>query len=102
MAAASIGQVHAARTRDGRHLAIKVQYPGVRESIDSDVDNVATLLRISGLLPQGWTSTPLMAEAKRQLHAEADYLSEGAWLRHYGELLRDAPGFSPCRKCMAI
>ncbi|PNB46613.1 ubiquinol-cytochrome C reductase, partial [Pseudomonas sp. FW305-130] len=52
IAAASIGQVHRARTRDGRDLAIKVQYPGVRESIDADVDNVATLLRVSGLLPR--------------------------------------------------
>jgi Predicted unusual protein kinase len=51
-AAASIGQVHRARTRDGQELAIKLQYPGVRRSIDSDVDNVATLLRVSGLLPR--------------------------------------------------
>lgn len=94
LAAASIGQVHAARTRDGRQLAIKVQYPGVRQSIDSDVDNVATLLRISGLLPRSLDIAPLLDEAKQQLHAEADYLSEGRWLRHYGELLRDAPDFA--------
>lgn len=93
LAAASIGQVHAARTRDGRHLAIKVQYPGVRQSIDSDVDNVATLLRISGLLPRELDIAPLLADAKRQLHAEADYLGEGAWLDHYGGLLADDPEF---------
>lgn len=93
MAAASIGQVHAARTKDGRHLAIKVQYPGVRQSIDSDVDNVATLLRISGLLPKELDIAPLLADAKRQLHAEADYLGEGAWLDHYGGLLSDDPEF---------
>lgn len=51
-AAASIGQVHFAQRKDGRHLAIKIQYPGVRQSIDSDVDNVASLLRVSGLLPE--------------------------------------------------
>jgi predicted unusual protein kinase regulating ubiquinone biosynthesis (AarF/ABC1/UbiB family) len=72
VAAASIGQVHLAQTKDGRRLAIKVQYPGVRQSIDSDVDNVATLLRISGLLPSGLDVGPLLLEAKRQLHAEAD------------------------------
>ncbi len=94
LAAASIGQVHAARTKDGRHLAIKVQYPGVRQSISSDVDNVATLLRISGLLPKNLDLKPLLTEAKEQLHSEADYLSEGAWLRHYGELLADAPDFA--------
>ena len=47
MAAASIGQVHRAELPDGRILAIKVQYPGVRASINADVDNVATLLRLS-------------------------------------------------------
>lgn len=94
LAAASIGQVHAARTKDGRHLAIKVQYPGVRQSIDSDVDNVATLLRVSGLLPKNLDLKPLLAEVKAQLHSEADYLSEGAWLHHYGELLADAPDFA--------
>ena len=94
MAAASIGQVHAARTKDGRHLAIKVQYPGVRQSIDSDVDNVATLLRLSGLLPKSLDIKPLLEEAKAQLRAEADYLGEGAWLKHYGALLADAPAFA--------
>ncbi len=93
IAAASIGQVHRATTHDGRELAIKVQYPGVRESIDADVDNVATLLRISGLLPKEIDVTPLLAEAKRQLHEEADYEREGAMMTRYGALLADDPGF---------
>ena len=93
IAAASIGQVHLAETTDGRHLAIKVQYPGVRESIDSDVDNVAALLRISGLLPQGLDIGPLLQEAKYQLHAEADYLREGAYLHRYRCLLADSADF---------
>ncbi len=82
-AAASIGQVHRAITHDGRDLAIKVQYPGVRASIDSDVDNMATLLRLPGLMPRGMDLAPLMAEAKRQLHAEADYLAEAQHLTRY-------------------
>lgn len=86
-AAASIGQVHLAVTRDGRNLAIKVQYPGVRASIDSDLDNVATLLRLPGVLPRGMDIAPLIAEAKRQLHAEADYIAEASHLRQFGELL---------------
>jgi predicted unusual protein kinase regulating ubiquinone biosynthesis (AarF/ABC1/UbiB family) len=52
IAAASIGQVHRAQTRDGRDLAIKIQYPGIRASIDSDVNNVATLLHMSGQIPK--------------------------------------------------
>ena len=94
VAAASIGQVHRARTRGGQALAVKIQYPGVRRSIDSDIDNVATLLRMSGLLPQALDVAPLLDEAKRQLHAEADYLLEAAHLRRYGALLGDSPAFA--------
>ena len=93
LAAASIGQVHRAITRDGRDLAIKVQYPGVAESIDADVDNVATLLRISGILPPKLYIAPLLEEAKRQLREEADYAREGEQMRHVGALLGDAPEF---------
>lgn len=89
IAAASIGQVHRAWTRDGRDLAIKVQYPGVRRSIDSDVDNLASLIRVSGLAPPGVDLAPLLAEAKRQLHEEADYEREGAQLALFHDLLRD-------------
>ena len=77
IAAASIGQVHRATLPDGRVLAIKVQYPGVAASIDADVDNVATLLRVSGLLPATLDLAPLLTEAKRQLADEADYRREG-------------------------
>lgn len=94
VAAASIGQVHLAQTKDGQRLAIKIQYPGVRQSINSDVDNVATLLRLSGLLPKSLDIAPLMAEAKQQLHHEADYLREGAYMGEYGALLRHAREFS--------
>ena len=94
VAAASIGQVHLGQTKDGQRLAIKIQYPGVRQSINSDVDNVATLLRLSGLLPKSLDIAPLMAEAKQQLHHEADYLREGAYMGEYGALLRHASEFS--------
>ena len=93
VAAASIGQVHRATLPDGRVLAIKVQYPGVAASIDADVDNVATLLRLSGLLPETLDVAPLLAEAKRQLREEADYLREADQMRRYGALLADHPAF---------
>jgi predicted unusual protein kinase regulating ubiquinone biosynthesis (AarF/ABC1/UbiB family) len=93
IAAASIGQVHRARTHDGRDLAIKVQYPGVRASIDSDVDNVAALIRIGGLVPKGVDIAPMLAEAKHQLHEEADYECEGRCLAEFGVLLADRPEF---------
>jgi len=91
IAAASIGQVHRATAHDGRCLAIKVQYPGVRESIDADVDNVATLLRVSGFLPRELDIAPLLEAAKRQLAEEADYKREGAQMTLFGQLLADTP-----------
>lgn len=93
IAAASIGQVHKALTRDGQELAIKVQYPGVAKSIDSDVDNVVTLLKIAGFAPPELEMEKLMAAAKKQLHEEADYQREGAQMQLYREQLADVPGF---------
>lgn len=93
LAAASIGQVHHAQTHDGRDLAIKVQYPGVRDSIDSDLSNLTRVLRLSGLLPKGMDLTPLIKEARAQLHDEADYTQEAAYLRQFHALLRNDPHF---------
>lgn len=93
IAAASIGQVHRATLPDGRVIAVKVQYPGVVGSIDADVDNVATLLRVSGLMPKELDIAPLLAEAKRQLHEEADYGRERAMLERYRALIGDDPAY---------
>jgi predicted unusual protein kinase regulating ubiquinone biosynthesis (AarF/ABC1/UbiB family) len=93
IAAASIGQVHRATLPDGRLVAIKVQYPGVAASIDADVDNVATLLRLSSLLPSTLDIAPLLSEAKQQLREEADYVREAAQMRRYGALLAGNPAF---------
>ena len=91
IAAASIGQVHRARTRDGRELALKIQYPGVARSISSDVDNVAALLKLFNLLPFDVDVAGIVAEAKRQLLQEADYLAESGFLEHYAQLVADVP-----------
>ncbi|MDT0583759.1 MULTISPECIES: AarF/ABC1/UbiB kinase family protein [Alteromonadaceae] len=85
IAAASIGQVHRAKLHDGRELAIKVQYPGVRESIDSDIDNVVGLIKLTGALPKHINIDPLLDEAKAQLKTEADYLQEAQFLKAYRE-----------------
>ncbi len=91
IAAASIGQVHTATTTDGRELALKIQYPGVARSIDSDVDNLATALRMARILPGEIDFGPLIEEAKRQLRDEADYETEAGHLRRYAALLADEP-----------
>jgi predicted unusual protein kinase regulating ubiquinone biosynthesis (AarF/ABC1/UbiB family) len=93
IAAASIGQVHRAQTHDGRDMAIKVQYPGVARSIDSDVSNVGALIRMSGMLPKGFAIDPYLAEAARQLHEETDYLREAACLNRFRDLLAGTEGF---------
>jgi predicted unusual protein kinase regulating ubiquinone biosynthesis (AarF/ABC1/UbiB family) len=91
IAAASIGQVHRVRARDGRDLALKVQYPGVARSIESDVDNVAALLHVFNLLPLDIDVSAIVAEAKRQLRQEADYLKEASFIEHYRRLVADEP-----------
>jgi len=93
IAAASIGQVHRAALPDGQVVAVKVQYPGVARSIDADVDNVASLLRMSGMLPHRLDIAPLLQEAKRQLHEEADYIREAQQMRRYRTMLAGDPAF---------
>ena len=93
IAAASIGQVHRAMTPDGRMLAIKVQYPGVARSIDSDVDNVASLLKLTGLLPPELDIAPLLAAAKEQLREEADYLREGEMMGRFAQMVEGREEF---------
>jgi len=89
LAAASIGQVHAATAVDGRELALKIQYPGIARSIDSDVDNLAALLRMANVLPVEVDVTEIIGEAKRQLKQEADYEREAEQLSRYRELVAD-------------
>jgi predicted unusual protein kinase regulating ubiquinone biosynthesis (AarF/ABC1/UbiB family) len=102
LAAASIGQVHRALTPEGDALAVKLQYPGVAAAIDSDLDNAAALIRWSGLWPAELDIGPLMTEARRQLHEEADYAREGGALARFGELLAEdgrfiVPRLDPAR-----
>ncbi|PLW86956.1 ubiquinol-cytochrome C reductase [Halioglobus japonicus] len=93
LAAASIGQVHRTVSPDGREIVLKVQYPGIANSIDADVDNIASLLNISGLLPAELEIQPLLEDAKAQLHDEADYHKEAEFLAAFGELLADDERF---------
>ncbi len=95
IAAASIGQVHRAETHEGEVLALKVQYPGVRASIDSDVANLALLLRVPGLTPPGVEVDALLDQLlpkmRAQLLAETDYTAEARAATAYRELLGEAP-----------
>lgn len=90
-AAASIGQVHRAVLHDGRTVAVKVQYPGVADSIESDIANLQTLLSLAGFLPRGLFVDQLMAVAREELKMECDYTNEAAAMTRFGTLLADEP-----------
>ena len=89
LASASIGQVHQATTLDGQNIVLKIQYPGVADSIDSDVDNIATLFRVTKILPKHMDITDLLRDAKLQLHDEANYTQEAAYLEAFTKMLGD-------------
>jgi predicted unusual protein kinase regulating ubiquinone biosynthesis (AarF/ABC1/UbiB family) len=75
-AAASIGQVHRAITRDGRAVAVKVQYPGIARSITSDLRNVGLLRRVVGAAFRGLDVQSLVDELGERLQEEVDYVRE--------------------------
>jgi predicted unusual protein kinase regulating ubiquinone biosynthesis (AarF/ABC1/UbiB family) len=75
-AAASIGQVHRAITRDGRAVAVKVQYPGIARSITSDLRNVGLLRRVVGAAFPGLDTRSFVDEVAERIQEEVDYVRE--------------------------
>ncbi|XXG99944.1 hypothetical protein Hte_006285 [Hypoxylon texense] len=92
IAAASIGQVHRATLKStGQKVAVKIQFPGVAESIDSDLDNLAMLLTASKMLPKGLYLNKTIDNARVELGWECDYEREAECGQRYRELLADEP-----------
>ncbi|KAH7051225.1 ubiquinone biosynthesis protein-like protein coq-8 [Macrophomina phaseolina] len=90
IAAASIGQVHKAVLKsNGKAVAVKVQYPGVANSIDSDLSNLSLLLTASRLLPRGLFLDKTIANARTELGWECDYLREAECQERFRRLLAD-------------
>ncbi|KAI8881818.1 ABC1-domain-containing protein [Backusella circina FSU 941] len=90
IAAASIGQVHAATLKsNNEQVVIKVQYPGVAESIDSDLSNLKTLVTFSNLLPKGLYLDNTIKVTKQELAWECDYIREAESAIRFKELLKD-------------
>ena len=78
-AAASIGQVHHATTHEGEEVVVKVQYPAVKESIDSDMKHLRRILRLGSLLKVDEAALDaVFQEIRNQLHEELDYRQEAA------------------------
>ncbi|ORY16111.1 ubiquinone biosynthesis protein-like protein coq-8 [Clohesyomyces aquaticus] len=90
IAAASIGQVHKAILRSTKEpVAVKVQYPGVANSIDSDLSNLSILLTASRLLPKGLYLDKTIANARTELGWECNYLREADCQTRFRDLLAD-------------
>lgn len=81
MAAASIGQVHKATLKDGREVAVKIQYPGVRETISSDISLAKTLFR--QMVKSGSDINPYIEEIKSTLMNETNYIREGKAINRF-------------------
>src|SRR4051794_27358224 len=72
-AAASIGQVHRATLRDGSKVAVKIQYPGVADALESDVANMGILLRLARALAPGLDAKAVASELRERVLEELDY-----------------------------
>ncbi len=90
-AAASIGQVHRAVTHDGRDVAVKVQYPGIAEAVDTDLRNLNLLLPIVKRLAPGMDVRALAAELRERIGEELDYEIEAQNQRAVARAWRGHP-----------
>ncbi len=84
-AAASLGQVHSALTREGERVAVKIQYPGIREAIQNDVKLFRTITRPAQTT--GHVPTGAIDEVEQQLLAETDYEQEARNMAFFRERL---------------
>lgn len=90
IAAASIGQVHKAiLASNGKPVAVKIQFPGVADSINSDLDNLGVLLTATKLLPKGLYLNKTIDNARVELGWECDYNRELECAQRYKNLLRN-------------
>nr|XP_016923831.1 atypical kinase COQ8B, mitochondrial [Drosophila suzukii] len=92
-AAASIGQVHRATLSDGMDVAIKIQYPGVAQSIESDIDNLVGMLKVWDVFPQGFFIDNVVRVAKRELQWEVDYDREAEYTEKFRQMISPYPEY---------
>ena len=92
LAAASIGQVHRGRMRDGREVVVKIQYPKIDDAVRADLTNLRRLLKSLFALVSEADFDPVWAEVKERLLEEIDYENEARQLRSMAELWSDRDG----------
>jgi predicted unusual protein kinase regulating ubiquinone biosynthesis (AarF/ABC1/UbiB family) len=91
IAAASIGQVHRAITRDGLAVAVKVQYPGIRETIEADLGNVALIRRLLKVAAPKQDVDGLIAELRARITEELDYEREASSQQRFADYFAGHP-----------
>jgi predicted unusual protein kinase regulating ubiquinone biosynthesis (AarF/ABC1/UbiB family) len=91
LASASIGQVHRAITRDGRAVAVKVQYPGVDAAITADLESAGLVFGAMGLAFSGFEPGPLVEEIRARIIEELDYANEARNQQLFADFYRDHP-----------
>ncbi|NIE95393.1 AarF/ABC1/UbiB kinase family protein [Acinetobacter sp. Tr-809] len=91
---ASLAQVHrATRKSDGLELVLKIQYPGVAEAIDSDMNLFKNMLKLTRMVPQTREFDQWFDEVREMMHREVDYGIEAATTRRFAERLKDDPRY---------
>jgi predicted unusual protein kinase regulating ubiquinone biosynthesis (AarF/ABC1/UbiB family) len=90
-AAASIGQVHRARTIEGEDVVVKVQYPGIAEAIETDLRNAMMLVPLLKRVAPGVDGKALALEMRERIGDELDYELEAQNQRRIGRLMRGHP-----------
>jgi len=91
IAAASIGQVHRAITRDGLAVAVKVQYPGIKEMIEADLGNVALIKRLLRVAAPKQDVDGLVAELRDRIREELDYQREARNQQRFADYFAGHP-----------
>jgi predicted unusual protein kinase regulating ubiquinone biosynthesis (AarF/ABC1/UbiB family) len=91
IAAASIGQVHRARLHDGRDVAVKVQYPGIKEAVKADLQNLGLALKLLARISPGLDTKEIAQEVRDRITEELDYELEAANQRAVARKYRGHP-----------
>ena len=91
IAAASIGQVYKARLKDGRDVAVKVQYPGVAQAVRADMQNLGIILRLMKMVAPGLDPKAMGDEIRSRIDEELDYELEAQNQRTVARLYRNHP-----------